>query len=304
MGQIELATSRLAVRVDPERGASILGMSYIPRLGDAPRPVISREVPGEDPATKPACFIMSPWTNRVAGAAFDWQGKRHALRPSSADGTAIHGDVRSRPWTILDRTPVSARLRFESTDHKDVNYPWPFACEARYEVDDATLNVQVIVENTGTESVPVGCGLHPYFPRFFANGTRRVEISAGVTTRYPSFRNLPVGQARRDALCKVLARGLRAGIAMDDVFGGFGGEVVLRWDFTLRMRCSANLSHLVVYVPRKSDGGGEEPFIAVEPVTMVNDGFNLHAKGERGTGVVVLPPGERLETRTVFICEP
>jgi aldose 1-epimerase len=46
--------------------------------------------------------------------------------------------------------------------------------------------------------------------------------------------------------------------------------------------------HLVVYVPPGQD------FFCVEPVSHVNDGFNLLDRGVAGTGVRILEPGERL----------
>jgi aldose 1-epimerase len=46
--------------------------------------------------------------------------------------------------------------------------------------------------------------------------------------------------------------------------------------------------HLVVYVPPGQD------FFCVEPVSHVNDGFNLLEHGVAGTGVLVLKPGKRL----------
>jgi len=36
---------------------------------------------------------------------------------------------------------------------------------------------------------------------------------------------------------------------------------------------------------------------------MVNDGFNLLARGAREAGVVVLQPGQTLETVTRFTCD-
>jgi aldose 1-epimerase len=44
----------------------------------------------------------------------------------------------------------------------------------------------------------------------------------------------------------------------------------------------------VIYVPPGQD------FFCVEPVTHVNDGFNLLVRGVDGTGVHVLAPGQTL----------
>ena len=307
MATIVMSEGPLGVEISPEKGASILSMTFTHPDGRR-REVISRAAPGEDPLSKPACFIMAPWTNRVAEARFEFEGRVHQLKPSSADGSAIHGDVRSRAFRIVDRSPVSARLRFDSREHEGVNFPWAFGCEARYELTGSTLEARVTVENLDRTPMPAGCGLHPYFPRFFAQGTRRVGMRVPVRSRYPSVRNIPVAPARRDAVCRGLSEGTHAGAVLDDVFAGFGGVATLDWDFRLRISASTNFDHVVVYVPARAVGGGgggagEEPFIAVEPVTMVNDGFNLLARGARETGVVVLQPGQTLETVTRFTCD-
>jgi aldose 1-epimerase len=48
------------------------------------------------------------------------------------------------------------------------------------------------------------------------------------------------------------------------------------------------LRHLVIYVPPGED------FFCVEPVSHVNDGFNLLERGVADTGVRVLAPGQTL----------
>ena len=50
-------------------------------------------------------------------------------------------------------------------------------------------------------------------------------------------------------------------------------------------------SHAIIYAPSNPDGSPRN-FVAVEPATNVNDGFNLFARGWQGTGVKVLEPGE------------
>jgi aldose 1-epimerase len=66
------------------------------------------------------------------------------------------------------------------------------------------------------------------------------------------------------------------------------------------MTSTDELGHVVVYTPRDADGSPNE-FFCVEPVTMVNDGFNLREQGEQGTGVRTLEPGETLRTRTTLV---
>lgn len=298
---IELSEGGLTVRIAADRGASLLSVTKR-TLSGGEEPIITRAVAGEDERLKPPCFVMAPWTNRVKDAAFTFKGVRHQLRASSADGSAIHGDVRSRAFAILDRSPISARLRFDSAQHENVNFPWSFACEVRYEIEEhaRALRVEVAIENTDTREFPCGCGLHPYFARFDSQRrSKRVRICAGVGSRYPSRANIPVGEAGTDGLTRAIRAGMFAGCAVDDVFAGFDGRAYITGESRVTISASPEHGHLVVYVPKNAKGD-DEPFIAVEPVTMVNDGFNLYSRGERNTGVCVLKPGEWLRTWTRF----
>ncbi|CAN5867107.1 aldose 1-epimerase [soil metagenome] len=312
MGLITLANESIGVALSPARGASILHMSYRAPGAPEPMPILSRAVPGEDPLAKPACFIMAPWTNRVAAAGFTFGARRYPLRPSSADGSAIHGDVRARAFTIIDRTPVTARLGFDSRAAPEVNFPWPFALEARYEIDGARLEVDLTLRSRATESFPAGLGLHPYLPRFWGPRRERATLTAEVAARYPLAGNIPIGPAVDDDLCARLRRGLMPQAHLDDVFSGWSGRAAISAaGVTCTLARQALASHrkprpesedpdaLVIYAPR-TKAGEDEPFIAVEPVTMINDGVNQLAAGNPWTGVVILAPGEELRRIYTF----
>lgn len=301
---ITLTNGLMTVRIDQSRGASVLDMHWHPRRGAAV-PIIGRCVPGEDPSVKPGCFVMAPWTNRVAGARFEFGGTGYALRPGTPEGAAMHGDVRGRPWRVVDRSPESARLEFVSVEHAGVNFPFAFACVVRYEIEGLSLRVELSLINTGPVAMPAGLGLHPYFPRWVPGESRQVRLMAPVGGRYPVWRGVPLGPASRDGLSRRLSE-LRGppGFGVDDVFEGFGGLAVLAYGtHTVRMEAGAPLGHLVVYMPVGA-GGAPEPYVAVEPVSMVNDGFNMLGRGERGTGVRVVPPGGGMSARVDFSVTP
>ena len=65
----------------------------------------------------------------------------------------------------------------------------------------------------------------------------------------------------------------------------------LHWpelDLTLVIEAGPIFRHLVIYVPPGQD------FFCIEPVSHVNDGFNMLERGVEGTGVRVLAPGQTL----------
>lgn len=299
---ITLHSPKLRLTIDPALGAGLVDLSI---AGPSKwwYPMMRRSAPGETNSSNLACFNMAPYSNRIRDAKFEFAGVTRPLRATSAAGVtpvvAQHGDVRSRPWRVLDRTPVSARLRIESGDFADFNWPWAMSSEVRYELQGERLTIELSVTNESDTPMPAGCGLHPYFARRLWRDDDVVTLRAACTGRYPIADGMPTGPATRDALVERLseARPLPDEY-VDAVLGGFGGEAVIHWPqsgVTLTMRTTPNLGHLVVFVPHSQGRLGTPlPFFAVEPVTNVNDGFNLMAKGEAGTGVVVLKPGERL----------
>ncbi len=122
----------------------------------------------------------------------------------------------------------------------------------------------------------------------------------GIAGRYTCDNCLPIGGTEDDDACALLRSGEALGNpGLDDVFSGYDGTCVLDWvqsGVRCTMTSTDELGHVVVYTPRDADGSPNE-FFCIEPVTMVNDGFNLHEQGEQGTGVRTLEPGETLRTR-------
>ncbi|MBL8764188.1 MAG: hypothetical protein JNM07_07955 [Phycisphaerae bacterium] len=310
MQRIVLESGRLRVEINQRLGASISDLS-IKGPNRYAFPIMRRAAASDSEPGAAACFLMAPWTNRVAGASFEFAGARRTLRPTTGDGTAMHGDVRGRPWELLDRSPISARLRFRSRSFADVNYPFPFECEARYEIHPDRLLSTLSVTNAGESPMPAGCGPHPYFMRRLWDDADAVEIRMNVKGRYPLANRIPTGPARDDELCAHFrAGGPLPATPLDDVFSGFGGSAEIRWPSSgvqLRLECSRELGHVVVFTPNSSEPAGRKvgplPWFALEPVTQVNDALNLMARGVPDTGTVVLQPGATLSAMCNYLVE-
>lgn len=301
MPRLTLQSGPLKAELDPAVGASLSDLS-LAGPGGYHFPLLRRTPAHEQQPGSFASFLMAPWTNRIAGSMFTFRGARYALRPSAQDGTAIHGDVRARAWSILDRSPVSARLRFESRNVPDPNFPFPFEATVRYELSDNSLLTELTVANLGDEPMPAGCGFHPYFMRHLWDTRDDASLRCRCAGRYPSVHQIAVGPAAPDEVTALLAAGnaMLGTLDLDDAFGGWDGRAEIRWPasgVTATFECSPNLGHLVIYTPSAGPGRGPLPWFAVEPVTMVNDGFNLLANGQADTGVVILGPGESLSAR-------
>ncbi len=299
MARLHINAGRLHAEIEPALGACLTDFSIEGPTGD--RFPLMRRAPGvlADPG-QASCFLLAPWSNRIADAAFAFDGRDHVLRPNFPDGTAIHGDVRDRPWRITDRTPVSARLVFDSREHARVNFPWAFACVARYEVTPDAFAVALSVTNLSDVPIPAGCGLHPYFARRVFTEGDDVQLRAPVGGRYPCDRQIPTGPHRDDATCERLRAGGPPETGLDDCFGAMEGRAEITWPasgVSLAIDCSNTLDHLVVFTP--AHDGNPLPWFCVEPVTHANDAFNLEARGVPA-GSRTLSPGETLSTTTTF----
>jgi aldose 1-epimerase len=296
---ISLETPLLRLDVLPDLGGGVARLDLRhPSLG-----VLSPWRPA--PAT-PTCFTslasysLVPWSNRIDHATLHHRGRTHRLKADWRDGTAIHGDAKHRPWRVLDRSPRSVRLAVDVEKAGDRNFPWAYRAVIRYELRGATLLTALSVTNLDREPFPVGLGFHPFWQRRLAarDGTCGGEaiVRLPVAARYPCERVMPAGPAVRDDVVERLAGGTTLeGLDLDDVFAGFEGRAEVTWPgagVTARCECSPEFSHAVLYSPQTGPDAG---CFCLEPVTMVNNGFNLREAGWPGTGVVDVDPGRTFE---------
>ena len=298
MPQIELQAENLRVQIDSTLGAGISDFSLLspnghwtPLLRRAPSPNSNPEQLG--------CFIMMPWPNRVNEARFNWQGRDYELDANGPDGSAIHGEVRTRPWKIRHRTPQSTVLTFNTRDHDSLRFPWDYQARVRYEVSPTGLEIDLSVTNISDTPGPFGMGLHPYFMRRLWADDDAVELRLPVTGHYPSENCIPTGEPVADDLCDVLnAGGPLAGEPLDDLFTVDGFTADLNWPSSgvrLRMTASEAATHAVVYTPQASPGSeSSASWFCVEPMTMATDAVNRAEQGKTTTGVRTLEPGESL----------
>lgn len=298
---ISLELNTLRLTISPSVGASIVGLELKDPKGRW-ADVLRRMPDDSHDSADAGSFVMFPWTNRVKNASFTFEGEQHQLVANHSDATAIHGVGRDHAWDIVDRSPITARLTYQHSP--DASFPFAFGGVVRYEIAPDRVDIDLSVTNLDTRAFPAGCGHHPYFHRHLHSEMDQVQVRMGVDGRYKCENCLPIGGRTDDDACALLRSGDPLGNPnLDDVFSGFDGRCVIEWAASgvlCRMNCSDELGHVVVYTPQDEDGTPNE-FFCVEPVTMVNDGFNLHANQESGTGVRVLAPGETLRTRTSLV---
>lgn len=263
----------MACDIVPPLGGCIAGLW----LGDQP---VLRSTAGAQlvSARQAGSYPLVPFSNRVAHATLLWQGTSHPLVRNNADEPhAIHGVGWQRPWEVLEQDGAFAMLAYEH--RPDDAWPFAFDCSQTFRLRPDSLELTLSMTNQSTQPAPAGLGWHPYFVK-----RARSHLSFEATGRWEMgpdklpTRRLPAPGLDVDCI----------NLDVDHCFDGWHGVAQLR-DERLRIRVSSSLGRLVVFT------NGTRDFVAIEPVSHVNNAINLMqtaglAAGQ--LGVVVLQPGE------------
>ena len=262
--------------------------------------------------------ILFPFPNRIKGGVFEFGGKRVQLPAGDGLGNAIHGLVLSRSWAVKAKGASEAEgawitCVFDWADHPDLGslWPFPFAIEYTYRLRDGRLESSVRASNTGSEPMPMGFGVHPWFPVPLTSAGSRAScrLKAPVDRVWELDRLVPTGVVRDAAPERALRAGIALGdLELDDVYAGLN-EGLAPGEFSesvyhdpgcgieIAVRADASFRELVVYAP------GLRPVVCLEPYTCTTDAFNLSAWGV-DSGTIVLAPGESWAGEIVYEPRP
>ena len=288
---ITLVNDHLRTAIDPNQGT---GLHSFQACRDGAWLSLMPDVDDPSCDLAAASFLMVPYSNRIAQGTFTFAGQKYKLQ--NASNHAIHGDVRKRPWTIAQQDTDRLVCTFESADCESVNWPWPFAVRAEYELDGPALRQRLVIENRADRPMPAGCGWHPFFNRAPTPTDTAVHLEFQVESAYPDGygNRIPSGPAEPLGYHQDFraAKPLAPNNFLDTCFHGYDGGGHIAWPASgirVRFACSAACTHLILYNPKG------KPYFAVEPVTNANDGVNLHTRGDQTSGIAVLQPGQALE---------
>ena len=326
-GLVRLAAGDAVVEIAPAAGGAIASFSLAGF--DVLRPTPAAAL-AERNVRSFACYPLIPCSNRIAGARLAFEGREHALARNFGDSPhAIHGVGWQRAWSVASAGTARAQLALDHAARGEdaAAWPWPFRATQTFALSPTphgvALHVRLAIENTGDRAFPFGLGWHPFFPKapdttlaFAASHVwendvaqipvRRVAVppawrfdaarplgevvldhvfepsTGAATIAWPSARVAVRGAWRFDA-----AREL-GDVVLDHVFEPSTGVATIGWPsrgLSVAIDADRSLDRRVVYVPVGRD------FLAFEPASHMTDAFNRAARGERGTGTRILPPG-------------
>jgi aldose 1-epimerase len=246
-----------------------------------------------DPGSRGSSWLMLPYSNRIRDGRFVFEGREHQL--ASAKNHAIHGDVRTRPWKVVEQTPSTLVLAFDSAEVPDFNWPWPVHATVGITLRGDQVEQTVRLENRGETTMPAGFGWHPYYRRWLTRDGEPVLLRFTAPRIHPDTDadGLPDGPPEPVPAALDFSTPRELGSErIDACFAGFDGQATIQWPesgVALTYACSPNVTHLICFGP------DDRPVLAIEPATNANDGVNRLAAGEADSGVISLAAGDALE---------
>ncbi|SDA91988.1 aldose 1-epimerase [Mesorhizobium qingshengii] len=256
---VELADGRASLVVSPREGAAILRYDAL-RPGRAPTPLIK-------PSTGLLKFgsqLLVPWSNRISGGGFEFEGRFHAIEPNvEGEPFPLHGDGFQRPWRLTRRSGTEMELVLAN----GAIGPYRYHASVRYALEDGALAAVLTVENRAAICLPYGLGFHPWFPRsphtLLQASARRVWLE--------DERHLPTAvvslTSRADWDFSQAA--LLPDTWVNNAFEGWDGRASITQPddaVTVTVDTSSTLNVFVLYSPARDAG-----FFCFEPVSHTVD---------------------------------
>ena len=271
MTLVAIQSDDLRLHVRPELGGCIEGLWWkgLPVLRSSPAGSLQN-------VRLSGCYPLIPFSNRVAQAKLVWNGTSHPLvKNFVGEEHSIHGIGWQRAWEVLEHTDNFCMLSFEHSG----GAAWPFAFDASqtFRFHGSALEMTMSITNQSAQASPVGLGWHPYFIKRAAS---RIAFEASGMWQM-SGEKLPTHLQPSKGITQDCA-----GLAIDNCFEGWNGQVALR-DEAMHVAIHSDMRRLVVFTNHEKD------FVAIEPVSHANNAMNMgNPKESAARGVVTLEPGQ------------
>jgi len=248
-------------------------------------------------------FVLWPFPSRVRDARYSYAGRQYTFDCVKREPrTLIHGLVYDRSWgyeqPCADEQSASVTTFVEMSPDNPAYDAYPFASRLSltYTLTSSGITVTYAVKNTGTQTLPYGFALHPYFSLLSGAGQTLVTLPAGHvmeadqgllptgrlldvhSTMYAMFdlnQPTPVGQLKLDHVYTDLPTPREAWI---DYHG---------LNLRLGITASEDFTHAVIYTL------GQGPYFCLENQTCSTDAINLHERGMQDIAhLLEVRPGE------------
>ncbi|TFB74991.1 aldose 1-epimerase [Cryobacterium glaciale] len=141
--------------------------------------------------------IMAPFTNRIEGGQFTFEGQRATFPVGESpfdDGVVLHGLARFLDFSVAEvvHDKDATIIVFRNSEIRPNKFPgYPFAIDlaVRYTFGVYELAIDVIGTNVGASTAPFSAGWHPYF-RIDDTPLELLELEIPAATRVATDENL------------------------------------------------------------------------------------------------------------------
>lgn len=279
---LEIRNNDAYVLVCPDVGGAIARFTW--RDIDILRPASDVAI-AEKLVDQMGAYPLIPYSNRIGFGKLVVGGETHTLRANFLpEPHPIHGFGWQREWDVVSTSDASVQLHLAHMPDSD----WPFACEAlqRLELAGGVLTFSLSVRNTDSRLMPAGLGIHPFFP--LVPGVRLRSEWTNMWTMNST--KLPVECVAAPPKTNYAQLRLMEGWTIDHCFSGWTRSALLEYPtHRVELTASKACSQIVCFAP--NDG---RAFIALEPVSHVNDALALAARGVSVNSMRMLEPHEEL----------
>ncbi len=231
-------------------------------------------------------FVLWPFPNRVRGKQYTYRGQHYTFdgvpRPQ---GHLIHGLVFDQAWSY--EPPVADEQGASVTTFVEMNadspyysaYPFTSRLALTYKLTSTGITITYSVRNTGTQPLPYGFALHPYF--HLPSGSERtlvtlpayhvmeadqellptgrlLDVNSVMYGMFNLSQPTPVSQLKLDHVYTSLPQANEALIEHRDL------------GLCIRATASPDFTHTVIYTL------GDGPFVCLENQTCSTDAINLY----------------------------
>lgn len=249
--------------------------------------------------------ILFPWPNRIDEGKFSFDGNAYQLATPAPGDHASHGFVHERPWQVIDFGASEGAWmtsRFLSADFPEIgdHFPFPFEARVTYRLKDGVLYHEFEGVNVGDADMPVGLGIHPYFPLpLTKDGARDACTVRMPAATYWPLRGDPIPTGEVLPVDGTAYDVRKATPLKDRFYDDVWSCVQLThgWsrceyvdptaEVRIAMEADDAFRELVLYAP------DSRPIVCFEPYTCATNAFNLQNQGI-DAGLIRLKPGEKL----------
>lgn len=258
--------------------------------------------------------ILFPWPNRIDEGKFSFDGHAYQLATPAPGEHASHGFVHERPWQVIDSGAsegawVTSLFQSAHFPEIDAHFPFPFEACVTYRLKDGVLYHEFEGVNVGDGTMPVGLGIHPYFPLpVTENGDRDACTVRMPAATYWPLRDDPIPTGEVLPVDGTVYDVRKATPLKDRFYDHVWSGVPLThgWsrceyvdptaEVRIAMEADEAFRELVLYAP------DSRPVVCFEPYTCVTNAFNLQNRGI-DAGLIRLKPGEKLTAAMRIIGE-